>query len=457
MKTKIHIALLLVLTICSCDKTDDWLDAKQNKNDLVPTKLADFQSLLDNPLMYLDYPSIGLIGADNFQVTDANWLLGTVTERNAYIWKKDVFEGSSNAEWLNSYQKISYANIVLDGLDKITVEPGDLVRLNEIKGSALFFRSFAFYGLVQTFSKPYLPSTAASDPGIPILLSSDVNVNISRSQVKTVYEQIIQDLSTAENLLPLLPSHLTHPSGVAAQALLARVHLAMGNYEQALIYSSKVLQSFNTLVDFNSLTESVSRQFATVAANPPGMLFYAESLGYGILRSDSRNTVNPNLYQQYLPGDLRKGIFYRDYGTGRVTFKGSLTGSTRQFAGLASNEVYLINAEANIRLNHIAEGLDILNKLLKNRFKPELFQPYSTTDAEEALKIVLTERRKELPYTGQLRWEDLRRLNSDPRFAKSISHTVNGVEYILPPEDLRYVFPIPDDELRYNTMEQNLR
>lgn len=457
MKIKIQIALLLILILCSCKRTDDWLDAKQNKNDLVPTKLADFQSLLDNPLMYLDYPAIGLIGADNFEVTDANWLLGTITERNAYIWKKDVFEGSANADWTNSYQKVSYANIVLDAVDKIRVTLDDQIAVDAIKGSALFYRSLAFYGLVQTFARPYHSSTSATDSGIPLLLSPDVNSAVSRSSVQAVYDQIILDLSEAEGLLPLMPSQLTRPSGVAARALLAKVYLAMGNYQQALAYSTRVLDSFGKLVDFNTLRESVSGQFQTVTANPPGIIFYAESLGYGIIRSDSRNTVSAHLYSQYLDGDLRKGIFYRDYGTGRVTFKGSLTGGIRQFAGLATNEVYLIKAEASVRLNQVSQGLDVLNELLKHRFKPDLFQPVTTSDADEALEAVLDERRKELPYTGQIRWEDLRRLNADTRFAKAISHTVNGVEYTLPPGDLRYVYPIPDDELRYNNMEQNVR
>src|SRR5690606_20069246 len=142
------------------------------------------------------------------------------------------------------YQKVSYANIVLDAVAKMVTSPNDQTAVHAIKGSALFYRSLAFYGLVQTFARPYDSSTSAIDPGIPLLLSPDVNSAVSRSSVQTVYDQIILDLSEAEGLLPLIPSQLTRPSGLAAQTLLAKVYLAMGNYQQALAYSTRVLDSF---------------------------------------------------------------------------------------------------------------------------------------------------------------------------------------------------------------------
>ncbi len=70
---------------------------------------------------------------------------------------------------------------------------------------------------------------------------------------------------------------------------------------------------------------------------------------------------------------------------------------------------------------------------------------------------ILEERRKELPFTGQLRWEDLRRLNKDQRFAKILVRTIAGNEYQLLPNSKRYVFPIPDIEIELSGIPQNER
>jgi len=68
----------------------------------------------------------------------------------------------------------------------------------------------------------------------------------------------------------------------------------------------------------------------------------------------------------------------------------------------------------------------------------------------------LKERRKELLFRG-LRWTDLRRLNLDPRFAVTLARNVSGQIYSLPPEDPRYAWPIPDDEIQASGIPQNPR
>ena len=73
-----------------------------------------------------------------------------------------------------------------------------------------------------------------------------------------------------------------------------------------------------------------------------------------------------------------------------------------------------------------------------------------------ALAKVLTERRKELLMRG-LRWTDLRRLNRDSRFAVTLSRTVQGQEYLLPPGDPRYTLLIPNEVIVNSGIAQNSR
>lgn len=355
---------------------------------------------------------------------------------------------------------VEYANIVLDALGKITPNNNTQRSYDSIKGSALFYRSFAFYVMSQLFCKPYSASTASTDLGIPIRLSSDVNIPSVRSTVKETYDQILNDLQMAVGLLPQTPLYTTRPSSVAALALLSKVYLSMEDYQQAGHYADLTLQKKTTLLDFKSniITPTSTFRFPVFNIGNPEIIFYASTASRGTLapRAAGVGTTDANLYASYLNNDLRKTIFYQDYGGGRVKFQGTYTGIDLNFAGIATNEIYLIRAECYARAGNTTLAMADLNTLLKQRFT----NPYTdliATDADDALVKILQERRKELPYTGQLRWEDLRRLNKDPRFAKTLQRTYNGVTYSLPPNDNRYVFPIPDLEIQMYGMPQNER
>ena len=104
----------------------------------------------------------------------------------------------------------------------------------------------------------------------------------------------------------------------------------------------------------------------------------------------------------------------------------------------------MIKAECSARAGNVADAMTYLNTLLRKRYVTGTYVDKTAASADEALRIVLTERRKELLMHGQ-RWSDLRRLNKDPRFAKTITRVVKGQTYTLQPNSLQYTLPIPDD------------
>ena len=53
----------------------------------------------------------------------------------------------------------------------------------------------------------------------------------------------------------------------------------------------------------------------------------------------------------------------------------------------------------------------------------------------------MAERRKELMGRGGFRWADLKRLNKDPRFAKTITRTYLNETFSIEPNGARYQFP----------------
>jgi len=52
---------------------------------------------------------------------------------------------------------------------------------------------------------------------------------------------------------------------------------------------------------------------------------------------------------------------------------------------------------------------------------------------------------------------DLRRLNKDVRFAKTLTRAINGQTYTLSPNDPKYVMPIPIQEINTSGIAQNPR
>ena len=76
-------------------------------------------------------------------------------------------------------------------------------------------------------------------------------------------------------------------------------------------------------------------------------------------------------------------------------------------------------------------------------------------DPDKLLQLILDERRRELMFKS-MRWFDLKRLNKEPRFAKIITHVLQGVTYTLEPNSPHYVIPFPLKAINANpSIEQN--
>lgn len=454
-------ALLLCLLFASCKKQDDWLNIKNNKSDVSPQTLQDFQAVLNNTTVFNNSGSIiGLVGTDNIYVPDKNLDGESSLNRNTYLWAKDIYQDNIAQDWLNDYIQIEYANVVLDGIAKLSSTEQLSTTGSALKGQALFFRAFALYQLSQLYCKPYLKATASSDPGVPLRLTSDVTKKVGRGTVQQCYDQMIGDLKLAVSLLPQTSLYKTRPNSNAANALLAKIYLSMGDYANAYTYANAALQINNALLDFNSLKITTSDPFPSFSKGNPEIVFYAYCYGLStvFLNSTVTGRVSPELYNSYADGDLRKTAFYApDGSTGLYKAKGSFSAKGGNFCGIANGELLLIRSESAARTGNLQSAISDLNNLLQKRLTPATFSPVATTDVNILLSRILLERRKELAYTGNMRWEDLRRLNQDNRFAVTISRQYHGTNYTLQPNDARYVLPIPIDEINLENLTQNPR
>ncbi|MCD8540462.1 MAG: RagB/SusD family nutrient uptake outer membrane protein [Leadbetterella sp.] len=420
---------------------------------VIPGKLEDIQGLLDNsPVMNnRSVHYLAEISGDDYFVLKTAWqALNNAYEKNGHVWATDIFAGSASLDWNNASYIIFLANLALEGLTKIAGSGEQTEAWRNVKGSALFMRACTQYQLAQIFCKTYMPGSAASDPGIPLRMDSDMTIKTVRATVEETYRQIVKDMKEAAELLPLTPSAKTRPSRPAANAHLARVYLQMQDYENALNHASLSWKEYNTLIDYNTLDS---------LANYPFKLFNEEVIFHSnipilVILNRSRHSVSPELYDSYDKDDLRKVCYYTP-ASGRVQYKGSYTGSNTFFTGISTGEVLVIMAECYARLGKIPEAVSSLNQLLHTRYKRGTFETVDVKEGE-LLDFVLKERRKELPFRG-IRWSDLKRLNLDPRFAKSISRVWEDETITLEPGSDRYVLPIPDQVIKLTGIEQNVR
>ena len=450
-----------MLLITSCKK--DFLEAKPTSSILTPNSLNELQGLLENADIFTkSTPALSLMAADDYVFTSyQNWQsTGTATERNSYIWAKDLYEGKPKVrDWSSGYAGIFYCNNVLEVLPKIPQTPSNTLQHNTVHGWALFMRAYLLYDLVRNFSPAYDTNTAMADLGIPLPLKPGVDVLVKRASVKETYDQIFNDLTQSARLLDVSrPVNNNRPYKAAAYALFARIYLSMRFYKEAEQYADSTLAITNKLIDYNTVSKTATSPFPL---NSDESIFSTGAIfdDYDIIFSSSSNTdvtVNPELVRLYDSNDLRLTTFFRlNATTGNLYFRRGYYLQSVPYTGLATDEMYLIKSECLARRNSVSESLNWLNALLIKRFPPGIFRPVEGLSQDAALQTVLLERRKELVWRA-LRWTDLKRLNKEGANI-TLSRTLNGQQYTLPPNDPRYIFPIPDDEIALSGIEQNIR
>lgn len=442
------ILLIAIITFSGCEK---YLDVKPDKSLVVPTTVTDLRALLYNTeRMNGWYPTIQDGATDNQFVPTTNWNnITSLSAKNIYIWNDDLFNEDETNEWSMLYAAIYSCNLILEQLEKIEPVPAEK---NQIEGEALFFRSFSFYNVAQLWAKPYDKNTSRTDLGIPLRLKSDIGEKSVRSTVEETYSKIIGDLKRSVTLLSVNSLYKTTPTKQSAYGLLARIYLSMEDYDNALAYANTCLSYSDELLDYNTLTMGSATSFPIPRYNVE-VIYHAMNYGRMVMNV-TNGRIDNDLYNTYAVNDIRKNAFFRSRA-GTYSFRGSYDGSATVWAGIALNEIYLIKAECEARAGNTEIALNTINKLLKNRYN-NTFIPFTSNDEETVLRFVLDERRKELIWRG-LRWSDLRRLNKDSRFAKTITRNIDGVIYTLEPNSPKYVLPIPNNVIRNNDMQQNER
>jgi starch-binding outer membrane protein, SusD/RagB family len=354
-----------------------------------------------------------------------------------------------NEFWKEAYQYINNANAIIEGLDKSSSISDDLS--HELEGEARFIRAFCHFYLVNLFGDvPYVTST-----------DYHINASITRQPVDDIYGLIINDLEMAYALLSndfkFSNGLRVQPNKAAAASLLARIYLYKKDWENAVKFSSIVINNpqYSLESDLNNVflgssNEAIWQLLPVLPEKSTAQARFfiltqspSASGSYGIALSDE-------LYNSFEPNDKRKDAWVNEYSEGlenwRYAYKYKVTYATEvteYVAVIRLAELYLIRSEALANQNKLNESIADVDIIRARAGLPLILNTNPGISQADLLLSIEQERRMELFSEGGHRWLDLKRTNRADDILTNIK-----VDYQF--SDLLY--PIPQSERTLNPM-----
>ena len=456
---KIYFVFVIVLGVTSCEKFLETEPRQSISNEVALEDLAGLDAALVG--LYDDFQATALYGRNNLVIPELLSDNIRIAQQNS----NRLVNHSSNAEfshadhWEENYEAINKCNNLIAFADEANGTTANDV--NRVKGTAYFFRGLAYHDLLKAYSRNPKHLINNFDLGVPLVLEPfkglDESAFPARKTVFEVYDQIESDLLQAINLLT--DDGFPHfATSIAAKALLARVYLFEGEWENAANMANEVinkstvgLESGDNYVEiFSKSSESLFELvFSDVETNAASVYYVntgqTDGNGDGVLRDD--------MIDQYDPADKR-GVLLASATQGPETVTYNLkynsyngTEFVDNIALLRISEMYLIRCEANFE-NNSSIGATALVDFNTLRTRAGLTELGVIT-----LTDIMTERRIELAFEGHRFW-DLKRRGMD--IPKGKPGTIDcGSDCVIPYTDHRLVDSIFQGELDVNPNLEN--
>lgn len=261
MKRNIYIYALCAMSLVGCG--DDFLTPKPHSfftPETVLTDLSGLESMLVSchsitrnqyfghaaPIMaefvFSDIANKG--GADANIPVD---LVATITPDAEDGLNKDV---QIRPYWENWYKIIGRTNMVIDRLEN--VETDDEAARNRIRGQAYFYRAYAYYHLVHQFGDVPLTLEETASPRLDYFTYSK----------ESILAKMRDDLKEAVTWLPDV-TELSTPGKAAANHLLTKIHLALGEFDEAIAAADAVINDGRHSLMTTRFGEFKNKEFET--------------------------------------------------------------------------------------------------------------------------------------------------------------------------------------------------
>lgn len=466
MKKIIYLALFSTV-LFSCDDND--IDLKPHDafgEELVFQDKADFENAVRGAYLYLQDGN-GYMGEyiiDSECMTD-NVIYspqGRGTNLDGYRWQStpsqphfDYMEGA--------YRSADFASQVINHLDNL---PPSAERDN-FEGEARFLRALDHFDMVRSYSKIPTQSTDANASfGVYYLSTYEPFAKPARPMVSETYQKILDDLLIAKDKINADNGVSVGRAGKSAvYALLSRVYLYLGDYQNVLTYGQLAIN--NATGTMNSIASGTTFVNLWNDANVNGVLFKirAENTdgvtpGTVFFQGSASNrksefVVTKEFYDLFTPTtsgvvDVRKAAYIATSNYAGKTYNHIIKYDGRPGAPanlvdikvLRMEEVYLNMAEAQYKIN--GGGLSFLDTVRSKRYTP--FTSGNETGAA-LWSAIMKERRLELAFEFD-RFYTLKRLALPMDRSTTQGHFSNGTGVPatvthIDPSDYRWQMPIP--------------
>nr|WP_295870541.1 RagB/SusD family nutrient uptake outer membrane protein [uncultured Chitinophaga sp.] len=464
-KTLLLLSLFAAMTFPACRK--DFLELTP-KGKLIASHTSDYDQLLNSMSITQLYPHIE--SGDEVACVDPYFSgAAGAFQQNAFRWTDDIWLASDQqTEWTLLMRWVYQCNKIIN--EVMTSQGGTDAQKKNILAEALTNRAWCYFMMINYYGQPYNKATAATDAGVPKILTADVTqTKFSRAAVKEIYDLIVSDLTLAIPDLPAILSNRLRSSRAAGEALLGKTYVFMGQFDKAL----PLLQAAVTHMSNGSIPSGLydfQKELAPGGSFTPISPYTGPARGNLIIDQEvlfmkrilnvdayfgSFIVLTPATMALYTAGDHRRqfltgnpmGDFAHPYPNGMMAVWG--TGGVTN-AGVSVPDIYLLLAECKSRLNDLPGAVAGLEAFRKMRMPAaEASIPAATAGDQVALtKFILDERIREYPIQGY-RWFDMRRLSVDPIYKSTVNYThtlydMNGAvikTFTLQPQRLTFRIP----------------
>ena len=429
----IRVALLATLGLAgtSCEKALDLkpfnsLDATQVFVDQAGVNagvIGMYSGLTSADYYGLRYPVMADLAADNIAHLGTFPSFAEIKNRNIQPQNAEVTN-----MWAAIYRTINRANNVIEYVPGVASVSE--ANRNIAVAEGRFIRALCYFDLVRYWGDVPLVLTATKE--------ADASLNVSRSPIAAVYDQVKLDLDAAEAVLP--EGSPARANKGAARALKARLALYRGQFAEAATLADQVIATskFQLLPDYRGNFDPIVKNtaeaifevnFDNITQSQFAFFFFPGGAFGG------RNEVGPagtTLLAAYETGDLRRNASISNgtfVANGRTIPTNVGIKYTRPNPGednyrvIRLAEVILIGAEAKAQTGDLTGSRAMLNRI-RTRASEKRVNPITmlTEDVlpavtavtaptrESLLTAIERERRVEFAMEGH-RWFDLIRTN----------------------------------------------
>jgi len=434
-------------------------------------------------------------------MTKAKASMPGLTPTQYACWDIDNLPTNTDYFFSSEYSKIFRANMVLSNLSKVS---GSDEKKAQLEKEAHFIRAYSTWLLAQTYCLPYTEANK-NELGLTLKSSTSFEESTKRATLQETYDFIEADLNIAlgiTNDMTIVNNKYTswRANKAAVNGFAARYWLNRGDYAKAYQYAKTALESHNVLVNYNTgMRYATTPTYVTVNGEKIEVLYpYTETNQIDLTDMfEWKEFMYFRMayygYWWYIPSQKLLDLYNHDYDL-RYKYhivehysyaQGGMTKPAYEYPGYVfffkdripsgptTAEMLLIEAECLARQNKVSDAMTVVNKLRAARMDssaPDNVKYLSATTKDAAIKLIIEERQREMPFTE--RWDDIRRLNNNddpnddvgdltrtyfPYSAASVLTTETPITYTLPKNSRRYAAPIPESEITASSgvIEQN--